>query len=56
MKVNIELDVSKPIIPGLFLKMDDMKPVWVSFKYEKLPIVVTSVVCLPMKLKDVRFI
>lgn len=33
------MDVGKPIMSGLFLKRDGLKPAWVSFKYEKLPIV-----------------
>lgn len=37
-RIKIRLDVSKPILPGLFLRREDRNPVWIAFKYEKLPI------------------
>lgn len=36
-RVRIQLDTTKPVCPGVFLKRDGRKPVWISFKYEKLP-------------------
>lgn len=35
-KVRVQLDVHKPILPGVFLKRITRKPTWVAFKYEKL--------------------
>lgn len=36
-KFRIELDTSNPITPGFFLERQGRKPVWVQFKYGKLP-------------------
>lgn len=36
-KVKILLDTRKPVCPGVFLRRQNRKPVWLSFKYERLP-------------------
>lgn len=37
MRVRIELDTSKPILQGFFLRRSGRKPVWIYLKYAKLP-------------------
>lgn len=39
MRVKLELDVTKAILPGLFLTRPNRNPTWVSMKYERLPLV-----------------
>lgn len=34
---RIDLDTTRPILPGLFLKRPNRKPTWISMKYERLP-------------------
>lgn len=35
-KVRIQLDTTKPVVQGLFLRKSNRNPVWISFKYERL--------------------
>lgn len=37
MKFRLEIDTSKPILPGLFLRRIGKKPTWVYIKYVRLP-------------------
>lgn len=37
MKIKIEIDISKPILPGFFLRRTGRKPIWIPLKYAKLP-------------------
>lgn len=36
-RLCIEIDMSKPILHGMFLRRANRKPVWIYLKYEKLP-------------------
>ncbi|CAM8910462.1 unnamed protein product [Rhodiola kirilowii] len=38
-RFKIELDVTKPILHGVFLAEDDIKPGWIEYKYERLPLI-----------------
>ncbi|KAL9662322.1 hypothetical protein QQ045_027155 [Rhodiola kirilowii] len=38
-RFRIELDVRKPILHGVFLADEGIKPVWLDYKYERLPLV-----------------
>ncbi|CAM8967065.1 unnamed protein product [Rhodiola kirilowii] len=38
-RFRIEVDVRKPILHGVYLTDEDVKPVWIEFKYERLPLV-----------------
>lgn len=36
-RVRVQIDHTKPLVNGCFLKRPDRKPVWICFKYERLP-------------------
>lgn len=36
-KFRVELDLEKPIVPGWLLDRGSQPPVWIEFRYEKLP-------------------
>ncbi|KAL9673737.1 hypothetical protein QQ045_029998 [Rhodiola kirilowii] len=38
-RFRIEIDVGKPILHGVYLKDEGVDPVWIDYKYERLPIV-----------------
>lgn len=37
MNIRVEIDNSKPILPGFFLRRTGIKPIWIQLKYVKLP-------------------
>ncbi|KAL9662916.1 hypothetical protein QQ045_027751 [Rhodiola kirilowii] len=36
-RFRVELEVNKPILHGVFLAEEDREPVWIEYKYERLP-------------------
>ncbi|KAL9689957.1 hypothetical protein QQ045_010350 [Rhodiola kirilowii] len=36
-RFRVEVEVDKPIFHGVFLAEDDREPVWIEYKYERLP-------------------
>lgn len=36
-RVRLQIDLNKPLVPCLFLKRPNRKPAWIPFKYERLP-------------------
>lgn len=31
-RIRVQIDINKPLLSGFFLKRDELKPTWVSFK------------------------
>ena len=46
MQVRVLVDVTQPLCRGRVISLDDDKDLWVSFKYERLPIICYWCGCL----------
>ncbi|KAL9691026.1 hypothetical protein QQ045_011443 [Rhodiola kirilowii] len=38
-RFRVEIDVDRPILHGVYLADEDVEPIWIEYKYERLPIV-----------------
>ena len=38
LRVRVNIDITKPLMQGEMIQIDDLEASWVTFKYEQLPI------------------
>ena len=53
-RIQIEVEVHRPLLPGIFLPRNDLPHLWISLRYEKMANVCSGVGLLATKLMHVK--